>query len=190
MQRHFLSFVFRFLDVLAARKDPSGLMGHVLIDGAPQPPNFKCLSGYVVQVGEPNRKEQGRASCCGEGSVSLAIVFFFVVLQDDVVMGTLTVRENLNFSAALRLPAAIPQEEKEQKVNKLIQELGLGRVADSRVIKRSNNQKAIQECRVMGRRKEEQEKQQAECYKKITSEMIRKNEVKQNVKRITEKERR
>lgn len=48
-QRHFLPF-FRFLDVLAARKDPSGLMGKVLIDGAPQPPNFKCLSGYVVQV--------------------------------------------------------------------------------------------------------------------------------------------
>uniref|UniRef100_A0A8C6TIJ2 ATP-binding cassette, sub-family G (WHITE), member 2a n=1 Tax=Neogobius melanostomus TaxID=47308 RepID=A0A8C6TIJ2_9GOBI len=39
-----------FLDVLAARKDPSGLSGQVLIDGAPQPPNFKCLSGYVVQV--------------------------------------------------------------------------------------------------------------------------------------------
>uniref|UniRef100_A0A3Q3X0N4 ABC transporter domain-containing protein n=1 Tax=Mola mola TaxID=94237 RepID=A0A3Q3X0N4_MOLML len=90
-----------FLDILAARKDPSGLSGEVLIDGAPQPPNFKCLSGYVV--------------------------------QDDVVMGTLTVRENLNFSAALRLPASISQEEKEQKVNRLIQELGLGRVANSRV---------------------------------------------------------
>uniref|UniRef100_A0A671QH35 ATP-binding cassette, sub-family G (WHITE), member 2a n=1 Tax=Sinocyclocheilus anshuiensis TaxID=1608454 RepID=A0A671QH35_9TELE len=38
-----------FLDVLAARKDPAGLSGEVLIDGAPQPPNFKCLSGYVVQ---------------------------------------------------------------------------------------------------------------------------------------------
>lgn len=43
-------FSFRFLDILAARKDPAGLMGVVLIDGAPQPPNFKCLSGYVVQV--------------------------------------------------------------------------------------------------------------------------------------------
>lgn len=121
----------------------------MLIDGAPQPPNFKCLSGYVVQVGEPNRKEQGRASCCGEGSernVEICVIGDdFSVVQDDVVMGTLTVRENLNFSAALRLPAAIPQEEKEQKVNELIQELGLGRVADSRVIKRSNDQKAIQE---------------------------------------------
>ncbi|XP_037615024.1 broad substrate specificity ATP-binding cassette transporter ABCG2-like isoform X2 [Sebastes umbrosus] len=90
-----------FLDVLAARKDPAGLSGEVLIDGAPQPPNFKCLSGYVV--------------------------------QDDVVMGTLTVRENFTFSAALRLPTSISQEVKDQKVNTLIQELGLSRVADSRV---------------------------------------------------------
>lgn len=90
-----------FLDVLAARKDPSGLSGEVLIDGAPQPPNFKCLSGYVV--------------------------------QEDVVMGTLTVRENLRFSAMLRLPSSISRQEKEEKVERLIQELGLGRVADSRV---------------------------------------------------------
>uniref|UniRef100_A0A8C2D121 ATP-binding cassette, sub-family G (WHITE), member 2a n=1 Tax=Cyprinus carpio TaxID=7962 RepID=A0A8C2D121_CYPCA len=90
-----------FLDVLAARKDPAGLSGEVLIDGAPQPPNFKCLSGYVV--------------------------------QDDVVMGTLTVRENLRFSAALRLPTSICQREKDEKVEKLIQELGLSKVADSRV---------------------------------------------------------
>uniref|UniRef100_A0A8K9UBB0 ABC transporter domain-containing protein n=1 Tax=Oncorhynchus mykiss TaxID=8022 RepID=A0A8K9UBB0_ONCMY len=90
-----------FLDVLAARKDPAGLAGEVLIDGAPQPPNFKCLSGYVV--------------------------------QDDVVMGTLTVRENFRFSAALRLPSSISQKEKEDKVNRLITELGLTKVADSRV---------------------------------------------------------
>ncbi|XP_059384535.1 broad substrate specificity ATP-binding cassette transporter ABCG2-like [Carassius carassius] len=90
-----------FLDVLAARKDPAGLSGEVLIDGAPQPPNFKCLSGYVV--------------------------------QDDVVMGTLTVRENLRFSAALRLPKSIRQREKDEKIERLIQELGLTKVADSRV---------------------------------------------------------
>nr|XP_023683404.1 ATP-binding cassette sub-family G member 2-like [Paramormyrops kingsleyae]XP_023683405.1 ATP-binding cassette sub-family G member 2-like [Paramormyrops kingsleyae] len=90
-----------FLDVLAARKDPSGLSGEVLIDGAPQPPNFKCLSGYVV--------------------------------QDDVVMGTLTVRENFRFSAALRLPTSITEKEKEEKVEQLIQLLGLGKVANSRV---------------------------------------------------------
>lgn len=40
----------RLLDVLAARKDPHGLSGDVLINGAPRPANFKCNSGYVVQV--------------------------------------------------------------------------------------------------------------------------------------------
>ncbi|XP_010751585.3 broad substrate specificity ATP-binding cassette transporter ABCG2d [Larimichthys crocea] len=90
-----------FLDILAARKDPAGLLGEVLIDRAPQPPNFKCLSGYVV--------------------------------QEDVVMGTLTVRENLRFSAALRLPSSVPQSEKEARVNHLIKELGLTKVADSKV---------------------------------------------------------
>ncbi|XP_068177969.1 broad substrate specificity ATP-binding cassette transporter ABCG2d [Antennarius striatus] len=90
-----------FMDILAARKHPSGLSGEVLIDKMPQPPNFKCLSGYVV--------------------------------QDDVVMGTLTVRENLRFSAALRLPTSVPQSEKETRVTQLIEELGLTMVADCRV---------------------------------------------------------
>lgn len=43
----------RLLDVLAARKDPHGLTGDVLINGSPQPANFKCNSGYVVQVSIP-----------------------------------------------------------------------------------------------------------------------------------------
>ena len=38
------------LDILAGRKDQAGLMGSVLVDGATQPPNFKCMSGYVTQV--------------------------------------------------------------------------------------------------------------------------------------------
>ena len=38
------------LDVLADRKDRRWLSGHVLINGEKQPHNFKCASGYVVQV--------------------------------------------------------------------------------------------------------------------------------------------
>ncbi|KAJ6655405.1 hypothetical protein lerEdw1_005402 [Lerista edwardsae] len=91
----------KLLDVLAARKDPHGLSGDVLINGAPQPANFKCISGYVV--------------------------------QDDVVMGTLTVRENFQFSAALRLSRTVREQEKEERVNQIIKELGLTKVADSKV---------------------------------------------------------
>uniref|UniRef100_A0A3Q2ZJB6 ABC-type xenobiotic transporter n=1 Tax=Kryptolebias marmoratus TaxID=37003 RepID=A0A3Q2ZJB6_KRYMA len=101
LKNKLFSFFQRFLDILAARKEPEGLSGEVLIDGAPQPPNFKCLSGYVV--------------------------------QEDVVMGTLTVRQNLSFSAALRLPSSVPQREKEARVSHLIEELGLTKVADSKV---------------------------------------------------------
>ncbi|NXT35138.1 ABCG2 protein, partial [Pelecanoides urinatrix] len=89
------------LDILAARKDPHGLSGDILINGAPQPANFKCTSGYVV--------------------------------QDDVVMGTLTIRENLKFSAALRLPKSVKEQEKNERVNQIIKELGLSKVADSKV---------------------------------------------------------
>ncbi|XP_060043771.1 broad substrate specificity ATP-binding cassette transporter ABCG2 isoform X1 [Erinaceus europaeus] len=89
------------LDILAARKDPSGLSGDVLINGGPRPANFKCISGYVV--------------------------------QDDVVMGTLTVRENLQFSAALRLPTMMDSREKNERIDKIIKELGLDKVADSKV---------------------------------------------------------
>uniref|UniRef100_K7G8I4 Broad substrate specificity ATP-binding cassette transporter ABCG2 n=1 Tax=Pelodiscus sinensis TaxID=13735 RepID=K7G8I4_PELSI len=89
------------LDILAARKDPHGLSGDVLINGAPQPANFKCISGYVV--------------------------------QDDVVMGTLTVRENFQFSAALRLPTSVKEREKNERIDQIIRELGLTKVADSKV---------------------------------------------------------
>lgn len=57
--------------------------------------------------------------------------FFF---KDDVVMGTLTVRENLQFSAALRLPTTMTSYEKNERINKVIQELGLDKVADSKVM--------------------------------------------------------
>lgn len=48
-------------------------------------------------------------------------------------MGTLTVRENLVFSATLRLSSSVRQTEKEARVNRLISELGLSKVADRRV---------------------------------------------------------
>jgi ATP-binding cassette subfamily G (WHITE) protein 2 len=37
------------LDVLADRKDPHGMSGLVLVDGAPRHPSFRYTVGYVVQ---------------------------------------------------------------------------------------------------------------------------------------------
>ena len=48
-------------------------------------------------------------------------------------MGTLTVRENLNFSAALRLPSSMSYGERKQRVEKVILDLGLTACADTKV---------------------------------------------------------
>lgn len=53
--------------------------------------------------------------------------------QDDVVMGTLSVRENFMLSANLRLPKNIGHKEKLQRVDDTIRELGLVKCADSKV---------------------------------------------------------
>jgi ATP-binding cassette subfamily G (WHITE) protein 2 len=89
------------LDILAGRKETGDLDGLVLLDGAPLPKDFRCLSGYVV--------------------------------QDDIVMGTLTVRENLNFSASLRLPGSTTQQEKRAKVDAVLADLAIAHVADTKV---------------------------------------------------------
>ena len=38
------------LDILAGRKSRKGVAGEVLINGQRLPKNYKCTSGYVVQV--------------------------------------------------------------------------------------------------------------------------------------------
>ena len=52
--------------------------------------------------------------------------------QEDMLMGTLTVRENLAFSAALRLAGS--KEEKQASVDKIISQLELTKCADSKVL--------------------------------------------------------
>ncbi|XP_040603487.1 ATP-binding cassette sub-family G member 3-like [Mesocricetus auratus] len=81
------------LDVLAARNDPHGFSGDILINGKPRPTNFKCNSGYVP--------------------------------QNDTVMSTVTVRENVEFSAALRLPLSITRDEKRRRINDVLKLLHL-----------------------------------------------------------------
>ncbi|XP_055463374.1 ATP-binding cassette sub-family G member 3-like [Psammomys obesus] len=86
------------LDVLAARRDPRGLSGEILINGKPRPANFTCTSGYVP--------------------------------QNDVVMDTVTVRDNLEFSAALRLSMTTTRDEKRRHINEVLKLLKIDKVAD------------------------------------------------------------
>ena len=48
-------------------------------------------------------------------------------------MGTLTVRENLAFSAALRLSSEYSDSDRKARVEQIIQDLGLSQCADTRV---------------------------------------------------------
>ncbi|XP_057628890.1 ATP-binding cassette sub-family G member 3-like [Chionomys nivalis] len=86
------------LDVLAARKDPRGLSGDILINGKPRPANFTCTSGYVP--------------------------------RNDVVMRTVTVRDNIEFSAALQLPMTMTRDEKRRRIDEVLELLCLNKVAN------------------------------------------------------------
>lgn len=55
------------------------------------------------------------------------------VQQDDALHGELTIRENLWFSAMLRLPPSMSKKEKETRIEEVIVELGLSKAADTKV---------------------------------------------------------
>jgi ABC-type multidrug transport system ATPase subunit len=55
------------------------------------------------------------------------------VMQQDVLLPTLTVRETLRFSADLRLPPPTTEEQRRQIVEEVILELGLKECADTRI---------------------------------------------------------
>ncbi|KAH7118947.1 P-loop containing nucleoside triphosphate hydrolase protein [Dendryphion nanum] len=55
------------------------------------------------------------------------------VIQQDILLPTLTVRETLTYAAELRLPSSVPREERKQLVEEVIMELSLKEAADTRI---------------------------------------------------------
>ncbi|KAF2797711.1 hypothetical protein K505DRAFT_234933 [Melanomma pulvis-pyrius CBS 109.77] len=55
------------------------------------------------------------------------------VIQQDILLPTLTVRETLTYAAQLRLPPSISQEERKKLVEEVIMELSLKEAADTRI---------------------------------------------------------
>ena len=49
------------------------------------------------------------------------------------MMGVLTVRENLQFSAALRLPSKMTRKQRRDRVERVIEQLGLQGCANTKV---------------------------------------------------------
>ncbi|XP_022071383.2 broad substrate specificity ATP-binding cassette transporter ABCG2b [Acanthochromis polyacanthus] len=91
------------LDVIAGRKDPAGLRQGIVL-----------VDGKFVT-----------------SKLRLSSAY---VVQDDIVMGTLSVRENLLFSANLRLSRKHhSSDDKNKKVDEIIQELGLTDCADTKI---------------------------------------------------------
>ncbi|XP_032868649.1 broad substrate specificity ATP-binding cassette transporter ABCG2-like isoform X2 [Amblyraja radiata] len=91
------------LDVLASRKDPKGFRSGKVL-----------LNGQLLAA-----------------NFNLQSAY---VVQDDILRGTLTVRENLEFSANLRLSRKDhTAEQKKQKVDEIIEELGLQDCIDIKI---------------------------------------------------------
>jgi ATP-binding cassette subfamily G (WHITE) protein 2 len=106
------------LDILADRKDKNGLSGRVLVSGKPRSKTFRYSIGYVVQEGKQK-----------VGFKKKNMSNFF----KDIISGILSVRENLMFSANVRLPRTTTKTQRIELVNKIIRELGLEKCADTRI---------------------------------------------------------
>ena len=73
----------------------------------------------------------GRTTFNGMGGVNSVRSAY--VMQQDVLLPTLTVRETLRYSADLRLPPPTTEEERRKVVEEVILELGLKECADTRI---------------------------------------------------------
>ena len=67
------------------------------------------------------------------GSEDASSIRSALVIQQDLLLPTLTVRETLTYAAQLRLPPSISQEERKQLVEEVILELSLKEAADTRI---------------------------------------------------------
>jgi ABC-type lipoprotein export system ATPase subunit len=77
------------------------------------------ISGHILVDGKA--REEGFSAKIG------------YVEQDDQLMGVMSVRENIHFSAELRLPVSISKNEKRCRVEDTIELLGLWKCANSKI---------------------------------------------------------
>ncbi|XP_028264073.1 broad substrate specificity ATP-binding cassette transporter ABCG2b [Parambassis ranga] len=116
-------------------KDVSGIMrpGMNAIMGATGSGKTSLLD-VIAGRKDPAGLRQGRVLVDGNVVTSELRLSSAYVVQDDVLMGTLTVRENLLFSANLRLnPKHYSSVDKHSRVNAIIGDLGLADCADTKI---------------------------------------------------------
>ncbi|XP_017701239.1 ABC transporter G family member 11-like [Phoenix dactylifera] len=102
---------------ITALMGPSGSGKSTLLDAlSSRLATNAFLSGTILLNGRKTKLSFGTAA---------------YVTQDDNLIGTLTVRETISYSASLRLPDKMPQEEKRALVEGTIVEMGLQDCADT-----------------------------------------------------------
>ncbi|XP_036960043.1 broad substrate specificity ATP-binding cassette transporter ABCG2b isoform X1 [Acanthopagrus latus] len=116
-------------------KDVSGIMrpGMNAIMGATGSGKTSLLD-VIAGRKDPAGLQHGKVLVDGRAVTSELRLSSAYVVQDDILMGTLSVRENLLFSANLRLnPKHHSSADKNSRVNTIIQDLGLTDCADTKI---------------------------------------------------------
>ncbi|KAH3953539.1 hypothetical protein HBI56_026870 [Parastagonospora nodorum] len=95
-------------------------------------------SGKTSLLNQMSGRMQGkRLSCSGRTyfnkSNDPSRIRSAYVIQQDILLPTLTVRETLMYAAQLRLPSSVSQAERKQLVEEVILELSLKEAADTRI---------------------------------------------------------
>ncbi|KAK5995458.1 putative ABC transporter ATP-binding protein/permease [Cladobotryum mycophilum] len=89
------------------------------------------LNSLAERVVSSRLNQQGLATF--NGQVGVKNVRHAYVMQQDILLPTLTVRETLRYSADLRLPSSTKAEDRERIVEEVIRELGLKECANTRI---------------------------------------------------------
>lgn len=89
------------------------------------------LNTLAQRVNSSRLHHEGVVTFNGETGVHS--IRYAYVMQQDILLPTLTVRETLRYSADLRLPPDTKQEDRHRVVEEVIRELGLKECADTRI---------------------------------------------------------
>ena len=95
-------------------------------------------SGKTTLLNQMSGRMRGnRISTSGRtlfnGSEDTSCIKSAYVIQQDILLPTLTVRETLTYAAQLRLPSSVTQAERKQLVEEVIAELSLKEAAETRI---------------------------------------------------------
>ena len=119
------------MDVVCGRKTGGTMSGEILVNGHPKEArSFARVMGYAACCSSPCTHRCRDVSQRGRGLTCTIVTSHSYVEQFDLLMPYATVRETLQFSAQLRLDAAVPAAQREAYVESVIQLLELQEIAD------------------------------------------------------------